>query len=306
MNEIIQYDWQVFVKCFTFNHAQFITDAMNGFCMQKTNFPYVCTIVDDASTDGEPDVIRQYLTENFNLTDLSVVRNEETQDYYLTFAQHKTNTRCYFAVFFLKYNHYQIHKPKYPYLEKIKDSAKYIAMCEGDDYWCDEMKLQTQVDYLEQNKSVNIFTDNAIETYPNGSRKLFNDKVRSGIYNLRQCLYMKWFTPTASYLYRNNITVKRLWYKNGSNGDMAILFSNLLKGDLFYSDKVMSVYKYSSNASSRSASTPRSVLYKKKRGMLMTINQLSNNKYILATLPLIFLSFVKQTIWNILKWLHLK
>ena len=43
----------VYISCMTYNHSSFITDAMNGFCMQQTNFPYICAIMDDASTDGE-------------------------------------------------------------------------------------------------------------------------------------------------------------------------------------------------------------------------------------------------------------
>ena len=68
----------VCVRCITFNHANYIEDAMNGFTMQETNFPYVCTILDDASTDGEQEVIKKYLQEHFDLEDKSVVRNEET------------------------------------------------------------------------------------------------------------------------------------------------------------------------------------------------------------------------------------
>ena len=55
------YKWMVRVSCMTFNHHAYIEDAMNGFCMQETDFPFVCTIVDDASTDGEPEVIKKYL-----------------------------------------------------------------------------------------------------------------------------------------------------------------------------------------------------------------------------------------------------
>ena len=90
----------VHVTCITFNHAPYIVDAMNGFCKQKTTFQYVCTIFDDYSTDGEQEVIRKYLQEHFNLEDKSVVRNEETDDYLLTFARHKTNENCFFAVYY--------------------------------------------------------------------------------------------------------------------------------------------------------------------------------------------------------------
>lgn len=136
----------------TFNHAPYIVDAMNGFCMQKTNFPFVAVIMDDASKDGEPEVIKQYLQEHFDLEDKDIVRNEETEDYVMTFARHKEKRNCYFAVYFLKYNHYGSQdkkKKKVEYISKWIKSAKYTALCEGDDYWTDPLKLQKQVDYLE-------------------------------------------------------------------------------------------------------------------------------------------------------------
>lgn len=141
----------VCVNCITFNHANYIEDALNGFTMQETTFPFVCTIIDDASTDGEPEVIQKYLQKNFDLEDKSVVRNEETDDYFLTYAQHRTNKNCYFAVLFLKYNHYGIGKAKQPYYAEWHDNAKYLAICEGDDYWTYSQKLQKQVDYMELN-----------------------------------------------------------------------------------------------------------------------------------------------------------
>ena len=140
--------FKICVRCTTYNQSSYIEDALNGFTMQETNFPYVCTILDDASTDGEQEVIKKYLQEHFDLDNRSVVRNEETDDYVLTFAQHKTNRNCYFAVLFLKYNHYSIKKAKDQYIKEWLD-VKYIALCEGDDYWIDPYKLQKQVDYLE-------------------------------------------------------------------------------------------------------------------------------------------------------------
>ena len=149
MNEQEKYDWMVYVSCMTYNHAPYIVDAMNGFTMQETNFPFVCAVVDDASTDGEQEVIKCYLDEHFDLEDKNVVRHEETDDYVLTFARHKTNKNCYFAVLYLKYNHYSIKKPR-PYLAQWRDKAKYIAICEGDDYWTDPLKLQKQISFLDE------------------------------------------------------------------------------------------------------------------------------------------------------------
>lgn len=53
------------IICNTFNHAQYIKDALDGFCMQETTFPFVAIIVDDASTDGEPEIISHYLERPF-------------------------------------------------------------------------------------------------------------------------------------------------------------------------------------------------------------------------------------------------
>ena len=66
--------FKVRVDCMTFNHSKYITDAMNGFTMQQTDFPYICTIVDDASTDGEQDVIRKYVEDYFDLSDYNMVK----------------------------------------------------------------------------------------------------------------------------------------------------------------------------------------------------------------------------------------
>ena len=135
----------VCTNCMTYNHAPYIVDAMNGFAMQETTFPVYYLITDDASTDGEPKVIRQYLSEHFQ----EPYRTEETDDYYLICAIHKTNPSCIFIVFLLKYNHYSIKKSKLPYQSEWRENAKYIAMCEGDDYWIHPQKLQMQVDVLE-------------------------------------------------------------------------------------------------------------------------------------------------------------
>ena len=96
----------VCVKRMTFNHHAYIEDAMNGFVMQETDFPFVCVIIDDASTDGEPEVI-----------------NDETDDYVRTLGRHKTNENCYFLVIYLKYNHYSIKKSKMPYYAEYQGNA---------------------------------------------------------------------------------------------------------------------------------------------------------------------------------------
>ena len=148
-------NFKVCIKCWTYNHAPYIIDALNGFVIQKTSFPYVCIIVDDASSDGEPNVIRNYLSKHFDLVDNSVVRNEETNDYVLSFARHRTNKNCFFAIYFLKYNHHG-KKNKSVYFENWVKSIQYHAICEGDDYWTDPLKLQKQVSFLDSHNEFSI------------------------------------------------------------------------------------------------------------------------------------------------------
>lgn len=143
------YKYIVCTRCMTYNQASYIIDAMNGFGAQETDFPFVNVIVDDASTDGEQEVISNYIQNNFNMRDRTVVIQEETEDYNLIYAQHNKNKNCFFAVYFLKANHFSIGKSKRPYFSEIENSAKYIAYCEGDDYWTDPRKLQKQVDFLD-------------------------------------------------------------------------------------------------------------------------------------------------------------
>ena len=139
----------VCTRCSTYNQASYILDALNGFAMQETTFPVVSVIVDDASTDNEPQVILDYFNENFAVNDASVAYQEETDYGRIFYAQHKKNKNCYFAILLLKENHYSQRKSKRPYLSRWQDNAKYIALCEGDDYWTNPHKLQKQVDFLE-------------------------------------------------------------------------------------------------------------------------------------------------------------
>ena len=160
------YKYKLCTRCITYNHAPYIVDAMNGFTMQETTFPVITLIIDDASTDGEPEVIRQYLSENFQ----EPYRTEETDDYNLICANHKTNENCIFVVFLLKYNHYSIKKPKMPYLSEWLENSKYHALCEGDDYWTHPKKLLMQADYLEKHADCGLVYAKA---------KVYNEKEKT-------------------------------------------------------------------------------------------------------------------------------
>lgn len=141
--------YKVCVRCFTFNQAKFIEETMNGFVMQQTNFPFVCCIVDDSSTDGEQNVIKQYMNANFAMSDSTVAYEKETDYAHILFAQHKVNKSCFFAVLLLKVNLYSEEYKKFQYISEWRDSSDYEALCEGDDYWVCVNKLQKQADFLD-------------------------------------------------------------------------------------------------------------------------------------------------------------
>lgn len=229
----------------TFNQSAYIEDAMNGFTMQETTFPYVCTIIDDASTDGEQEVIRKYLQEYFDLEDKTMVTNEETDDYVLLFAQHKANKNCYFAVLFLKYNHFSIKKSKHPYIKEWTDAVKYIAYCEGDDYWLDKNKLQRQVDFLEAHPDYTLFFHNALVRYQD--RNLPDRLIstfKTGDFNTTM-LFEKWQLPLASVLLRKSV-LESEDYKDLSksvHGGFLLFLASTKTGKVYGLSQCLSVYR---------------------------------------------------------------
>lgn len=236
----------VTIDCITFNHAAYIKDTMDGFCMQQTTFPFVCTIVDDASTDGEQDVIKSYLHEHFDLKDKTTVRCEETDDYVLTFARHKTNRNCYFAVILLKYNHYSIKKSKAPYTEQWRNGSKYIAFCEGDDYWIKPKKLQRQVGFLEGHPEYTMCfhdVDVLVEEGRDVSEKNKFDFLREGVYTQEDQLRLGRIVPTCSILMPMHIFRKYPSHPKFRIGDNILVCTALTYGDIWCLEEKMGVYR---------------------------------------------------------------
>ena len=240
-------DFKVCIKCITFNHAPYIVDCMNGFSMQQTKFPYVCCFLDDSSTDGEPEVIKHYLVKNFDLDNKSVIRNEETDDYILTFVQHKTNKNCFFAVFFLKYNHYSIRKSNVGYIAEWKKNAKYIAFCEGDDYWTDPLKLQKQFDFMEEHPECSLCFHANENLYPSGEIKIHKPKAIKRFYNIEDIIpYNGGFMATNAMFYISkllkNDEIPDFW-KNCPIGDLPAVLFLASQGLVGYIDEIMSVHR---------------------------------------------------------------
>ena len=235
----------LYISCSTFNHVGYIQDAMNGFAMQQTTFPFVAVIMDDASTDGTADVIRQYLKDHFDLDDKDVVRHEDTDDYTMTSARHKENKNCFFAVYLLKYNHYSIKKAK-SYAKEWTEGAKYYAICEGDDYWTRPEKLQTQVDFLESHPDYSMCfhdVDIKVEAGRDATEKDKFSFLREGEYTKEDQLRLMRIVPTCSIVMPVSI-IKQ--YPNNSKftiGDVVVVATALTHGKIWCIGSKMGVYR---------------------------------------------------------------
>lgn len=236
--------------CATYNHEAYIIDALRGFVMQETSFPVVYTIVDDASTDKTAEVLRQFVNDHFVVSLLDGGYDKDTDFGHVTFARHKTNTNCYFAVIYLKENHYSQKKSKAPYLSEWMDT-KYIALCEGDDYWIDPMKLQKQVDVLEADDTLMAVVTNSRVVDKNG--RIMEEKVRvvpdnhEGRYDLRGFMNNRHLYPTATVCYRRSHTEEidkmQKTMANPYFGDWSFWIILHVFGNFYYLDQVTSSYR---------------------------------------------------------------
>lgn len=239
-------DFKVSVRCMTYNQSAYIEDALNGFTMQQTDFPFVCCIMDDASTDGEQKIINRYLEKHFDLSDKSVVKNEETDDYTMTFAQHKENKYCYFAVYYLKYNHYcnrELKTKKLQYYAELEKDVKYIALCEGDDYWTDKNKLQKQVSFLENNPDFTLCFHKVDTKAEEGMNEYhFFDWLETKEYTVEEML-KKWLVPTCSILYRGVLNSKIPHNSKFRYGDSVLISTCLSYGRMYCYGESMGCYR---------------------------------------------------------------
>lgn len=247
--------FKVCVTCFTYNQASYITDTMNGFVMQQTDFPYVCCIVDDASTDGEQEVIKNYINDYFEIMDDETKSlNNIAYGTYL-YARHKININCYFVVLLLKKNHYKSQELKYvkrTYISRWENSSSYIALCEGDDYWTDPLKLQKQFNFLESNPDYGMCYTKA--TVIKGERII--EETGTKDVSFEGLLSYSNF-PTLTRLYRTSIYKQyisdikpntRSWMM----GDYPFAFYCVLKSKVGFIDVSTAVYRLLENSASHS------------------------------------------------------
>lgn len=170
----------VFVRCLTYNHEKYIEDALKGFIMQKTDFPFLAVVIDDCSTDGTADIVRRYE------------------------AQYPDIIKG----IYLPHNFRSRGEDKRPYYQEYVDKATYWAECEGDDYWTDPYKLQKQVDFLEAHPecSVTFHRCKHLNTYTN---QWSDDGLEKYVINNEPTeisipqFFKQWCTQPLTMMYRN-------------------------------------------------------------------------------------------------------
>ena len=234
----------VAIHCATYNHGPYIRQCLDGFSMQKTEFPFLAVVVDDASTDEEPEVLRSFISSEL---DPATLQTEETDEYIRVIATHKNNPNCTFVIYLLKYNHYSINKSRRPYFIVWDNVVKYIAPCEGDDYWIDPLKLQKQVGFLEENPDFTMVC-NRTKLYSE-KRKIFIGENycynRSQVVNPKDVIYRTGlFISTCSRVYKKDILedIPDYWAKC-KVGDYPLQIMCTMKGKVYYFNDSMSVYR---------------------------------------------------------------
>lgn len=210
----------VSVIVITYNHKNYIRQAIQSILNQKVDFKYEVLIGDDASTDGTGKIIEEYAA---NFSDIIKPYIRETN----------------------------IGATKNDYLLKCEASGSYIAQLEGDDFWTDENKLQKQVDFLEKNSIYAGCTHccSVMDELGNISNLSGLDWVNSDceVYRIKD--FERWIMPghTSSMVYRN-IFKRRdcsaLYKLNPIVGDRTMALLIALEGKIYCMPEYMSCYRY--------------------------------------------------------------
>lgn len=248
----------VSITCITYNHELYIADAIESFLMQKTNFPYEILIHDDASTDRTPEIIKGYQLKHPDLI----------KPIYQTENQHSKG---------IKVGRFNRERAK----------GKYLATCEGDDYWIDPYKLQKQVDYMETHTECSLCVHAAYNVHPDKTR--FKSHIRPNqydkIYSVEEVILGGGgLFATNSMLYPAVFNNNRpQFFQNAPIGDYPLAIYLALHGTVFYMDEFMSAHRVGVKGSWTETISEniekRGAYLKKRADMLNEINLYSGYKY---------------------------
>ena len=244
-------DLIVSIRCLTYNHEPYIRQCLDGFVMQKTNFRFEAIVHDDASTDGTADIIREY-AEKYPEIIKPILETE---------------------------NQYSKHDGSLGRIMNAACTGKYIAMCEGDDYWTDPYKLQKQVDFLEEHPEYGLVY---------GRAKCFNQKKRKyegGLgrnYVSFENLLRENTVPTLTVVLRrslmlqycNEIDIHKMGWKMG---DYPLWLWIAERSKLYFINDVFAEYRILEESASHSKSVEGSIQFYKSRHDIQSFFALRND-----------------------------
>ena len=203
----------------TYNHAPYIRQCLDGFLMQKTNFAFEVLINDDCSTDGTTEILKEY-AERYPDIIIPVYHEENL---------YSKGMRGFYGRFL------------YP-----RARGKYIALCVGDDYWTDPLKLQKQVDFLEANPEYGLVYGKARQ-YDQTQGKFRPGTIGAPLTDFTDLVIKGNLIPTATALFRNELCKK--YYEEDfprdswKMGDYPLWLYVALHGRLYFIDSEMAVYR---------------------------------------------------------------
>lgn len=213
----------VSVCIFSYNHEEYISQCIEGVLSQITNFDFEIIIGEDGSQDNTINILDKFSKKYPNT--IKVLFQDQTKKIYIG------------------------GKPtgRYNFITTLNACrGKYIALCDGDDYWTDPLKLQRQVDFMEENEDyIGCFTNAIVKDKIKNKVYHYNDvyKLKEGVVN--NDLIFKYgggIYPTASLLCRNKIDYNFFINHPKISGDELLIYYLCEKGKLFYFDSATTVY----------------------------------------------------------------
>lgn len=213
----------VSVRLMTYNHEKYIAEAIEGCLLQQCNFNFEIIIGDDFSTDKTLEICKKF--ESLHPDKIKVLNRKEGDNYW-------TNRQKLGRL----YNFSDL-------LNNCK--GKYIALLDGDDYWTDPLKLQKQVDLLEQNEDLSGCFHN-VKVVGKGAKKELNRLSNNQVLKTNDLLKAN-VISTPSLLFRNRFEVLPDWFLDLPAGDWGLHILNSTYGDIQYMDFVGAAYRKHDN-----------------------------------------------------------
>lgn len=254
MNENIK----VSIICNAFNHEKYIRQTLEGFVKQITSFKFEVLIHDDASTDNTAEIIREFEREY----------PEIIKPIYQTENQYSKGVKI----------SAQYHYPR--------ARGKYVAICEGDDYWTDVSKLQKQFDLLEAHPEVDMCAHRAESVQgPNDAHRGYQGPgANNALLSAKQVIRGEGgYLPTNSLFFRAELIRNIPEFRRYLSLDYTMQIQGALRGGVLYIGEAMSVYRVctpgSWTARTRKNGKKKREINKKIKRMLLILNKETRFKF---------------------------